>query len=140
MNKRIQLHDCGLSAVTFEDRSTKILLSPAYVHESSGVPGFDSGLAWAQVATLTLSTPIPLAPPVELPTWVLDGTLRIGEVTYETFIPASGCFEGAAELCLRLSTAEGEAGETLTFRAGEITIELSGEPSHVGEFKGYAES
>jgi hypothetical protein len=130
VNEGIELHDSELSAVSFRDGSAVVSLSPAYVHRSSGVPGTDVGSGWSQPATLTFTGTSPVPIPTELPAWVSEGLLRIGDTVHNNLIPSSGSFEGAVEFSIALVT-----GEALIIRGQRISIQLHGEPSYIEEFK-----
>jgi hypothetical protein len=130
MNEGIELHDSKLSHVSFRDGSAVVSLSSAYVHHSTGRPGWDAGSGGYQPATLTFDEAPPVSLPAELPVSISDGFLRIGDTTHDNLIPASGTFERAVEFSIVLTTAE-----TLTIRARRVTIQLHGEPSYIEQFK-----
>jgi hypothetical protein len=130
VNEGIELHDSELSAVTFNDGSVVVSLSPAYVHRWSGIPGSEAGSGWLQCATLTFAGTQPVGLSAKLPVGVSDGSLRIGNVVHDNLIPANGSFEAPVEFSIVLATAE-----TLTIRGQRVTIQLHGEPSYVEEFK-----
>jgi hypothetical protein len=118
------------------DGTTSIDFSTAYIHESIGLPGFDSGLTWTQVATITIENANPVSLDVVGPFWVLGGTLRIGPTLYEGFIPAEGQFEESTEFVIQLSTEEGDDGGSLNLKGDGVKIELRGERLRVEEFNG----
>jgi hypothetical protein len=129
VNTEIQLHDCEISEVSHSSGSTTIVFSTAYIHESVGVPGADPGRIWTQVAKITVGATTPPSIPVDLPIWVLGGTLAIGQTHHEDFIPARGQFDGDADLEFHLSTVDGSDGGTLSVKGNGLRIELCGEPS-----------
>ena len=71
---------------------------------------------------------------VDLPIWVLGGTLAIGQTRHEDFIPARGQFEGDADLVFHLSTADGSDGGTLRVKGSRVRIEVGGEPSEPEDY------
>lgn len=130
VNESIELHDSELATVYFSDGTAVVTLSSAYVHQSSGVPGVDSGLGWYQCATLKFAGAPPVPVPANLPVGISDGFLRIGDRMHDHLIPACGKFEDAIEFSILISTQE-----TLTIRGSGITIELHGEPSGLERYK-----
>jgi len=130
VNEGIELHDSGLSAVTFGDGSAIVSLSPAYVHRSPGTPGSDAGSGWTQDATLTFAETWAVPSLAGLPAWVSEGFLWIGDTIYENLIPANGSFEGAVEFSILLATAQ-----TLTIRARSVTVQLHGTASYIEDFE-----
>ncbi len=134
MNREIQLHDGELLEVIQADGVTSIIFSTAYIHESAGVPGYHPGLVWRQPARITIEHALPVSLVVVPPIWVIGGCLRAGQTTYRHFIPASGEFEGEAELELVLSTEDGADGGTLNIKGNGVKIELFGEASEAEKF------
>ncbi|GEP41231.1 hypothetical protein BGE01nite_05220 [Brevifollis gellanilyticus] len=134
MNRDIQLHDCEVAAIHHIDGSTSVVLSTAYIHASLGLPGFDPGVIWTQVATITIIDAAQISQEVCLPIWIYHGTLRVGETLYEGFIPAGGHLLAETELVLTLSTEDGRDGGTFTVKGNGVRIELLGERSEVEEF------
>ena len=130
MNEGIELHGSVFSDLSFVGGTALVSFSHAYVHRSSGVPGSDAGSGWSQPATLTFASASPVPSPAELPVWISDGFLRIGDTVHNNLIPASGRFEGGVELSLVLASAE-----AFTIRGVSVSIELHGEPSYIEEFK-----
>lgn len=129
MNREIQLHDCEISEVRHSSGSTSIVFSTAEIHESAGVPGADPGRLWTQAAIITIGGTSQPSISLDLPIWVLGGTLAIGQTCHEGFIPAGGEYEGEAELTFDLSTVDGSDGGTLHVKGRGVRIELYGEPS-----------
>jgi hypothetical protein len=136
VNTEIQLHDCEISEVSHSSGSTTIVFSTAYIHESVGVPGADPGRIWTEVAMITIGDTDPPSISVDLPIWVLGGTLAIGQTCHDGFIPAGGQFEGDTDLAFHLSTVDGSDGGTLSVKGSRVRIEVCGEPS---EPEGYTE-
>lgn len=134
VNTEIQLHDSEIADIRQEACATSIVFSTAYVHESFGVPGRDHGRTWTQMVTVTvyqgsLGSAIP-----ETPVWTVGGTIRLGAVTHDGFIPAKLEHEGIVELILQLSTADGSDAGELLLKGGGIRISLFGQPSEAEEF------
>ncbi len=134
MNREIQLHDSEISEVGHSSGSTTIVLSKAYIHESAGVPGADPGCVWTQIAMITIGDTAPPSISVDLPIWVLGGTLAIGQTCHDGFIPAGGQFEGDTDLAFHLSTADGSDGGTLRVKGSRVRIELCGKPSESEDY------
>jgi hypothetical protein len=129
VNTAIQLHDCEISEVSHSSGSTTIVFSTAYIHESVGVPGADPGRIWTQVAMITIGGTNPPSISVDLPIWVLGGTLATGQTCHDGFIPAGGQFDCDTEVAFHLSTVDGSDGGTLSVKGNGLRIELCGEPS-----------
>ena len=134
VNTEIQLHDCEIAEVTHSSGLTTIVFSTAYIHESAGVPGADPGRIWTQVAKITVGATTPPPIPVNLPIWVLGGTLAIGQTCHEEFIPAGGQFDCDTDLAFHLSTADGSDGGALRVKGSRVKIELCGEPSEPEDY------
>ena len=74
--RALELHDTRVLGLRWRE-TTLVLELDAYVHESAGVPGIDSGTGWSQrvevaVLNATLEQECPL------PLWITDGLLRLG--------------------------------------------------------------
>jgi len=130
VNERIELHDSTLASVSFSDGLAVVLLAPAYIHRSHGLPGSDAGSGWLQSATLTFAGASPVSSPAGLPVWISDGFLRIDDALHDNLIPTHGSFEGAVEFSIVLTTAE-----VLTIRGRRISIQLLGDSSYLEEYK-----
>jgi hypothetical protein len=131
MNKAIELHDSRVELVSSKNDNLTILFSPAYIHQSDGMPGTDAGTGWTQSAQLIL-----LTSHIE-GTWprndsdVSDGYLKIGTAEQSNIIH------------LPLNTnepVEGEivfsSGARIHVKARGAKIELIGEPQYVETFSG----
>src|SRR5262249_61391180 len=73
MNAAIEIHDSVLNAIAAAQDRVTMWLDPAYVHQSSGRPGYDPGSGWSQAVEIVLfggqiETPLP-----EMPCTLDDG-------------------------------------------------------------------
>lgn len=78
---------------------------------------------------ITIGDTTPPSISVDLPIWVLGGTLASGQTCHEDFIPAVGQFEGDTDLAFHLSKSDGSDGGTLRVKGSGVRIELCGESS-----------
>ena len=128
-NRAIEFHDSELTALSRSGTSIVLSFSAVYVHESTGVPGVDTGVGWYQPAILTIAHG-EIASDARGPAKVTDGFIRVAGTLHENHLPAvADTLDGPIELSLLLSTAE-----TLLVRGAAMTIELSGQPSPVEQF------
>lgn len=134
MNREIQLHDGEISAFNQTGDSIAIVFSTVEIHESNGVPGYDPGKLWPQAAVITIEGIAPVPTSMEFPIWAIHGTLRMGQIVHEGFIPSSIHYRGDTALDIVLSTYDGSDGGTLSLSGTGVRIELLGEPSDVGDF------
>jgi hypothetical protein len=128
VNRAIELHDSELSSASLVGTSALLSFARVYLHESAGRPGVDAGSGWYQPAIFRIAAAT-LAPAVQLPSRLADGTLRTGNAVHNNVIPAGEVGPGPIELSLVLS-----AGETLVVRGDTLSIELQGQPSAVETF------
>lgn len=53
-NHSIEFHDSVLSTIMQKNAQLRILLKPAMLHKSSGIPGVDPGEVWASAVEIVL--------------------------------------------------------------------------------------
>jgi hypothetical protein len=89
VNAAVELHDSEVVAVVQSEGAVVVRLS-AYVHRSSGRPGFDPGSGWSQAVDLVFADGVVECSPVELPFTLDDGRVSGGaELAGMLPLPAS---------------------------------------------------
>ena len=130
-NRIIELHDSTVSAILEKDFSLVIELRPAYVHSSNGRPGIDPGSGWTQDADLVIREFDQLPIAAELPAWISDGELVVGEERFPNAIPIPlDRKRDNVQLDLVMATAE-----TFSIRGRGVQLNLIGEAQFVEDFR-----
>src|SRR5215469_10193567 len=75
-NRAIEIHDSILSAVSFLEREVKLHFSPAYIHQSEGIPLRDAGSGWVQDAMLHIYDAKVEGTFAEFPVDLTDGRIQ----------------------------------------------------------------
>jgi hypothetical protein len=87
MNGTLELHDSTLTGIEAVGRNIVVRLAPAYVHRSEGRPGIDRTSGWLHDVDLVILAGIVECSPSQMPCWLADGNLTIGETTWGGCIP-----------------------------------------------------
>jgi hypothetical protein len=87
MNRAIEIHDSSLSGITKSEGKIIIHLNEAYIHESTGVPGIDSGKGYIQSINLELSNPTIENDITQFPTTLSDGYILLDDQRENNGIP-----------------------------------------------------
>ena len=128
-NRAIEIHDSILSAVSFLEHEVKLHFSPAYIHQSEGVPLRDAGSGWMQDAMLHIYDAKVEGSFAEFSVDLSDGRIQMGQNILENEIPVPLRHTGAVELQL-------QQGERIVIFTGHgAELELIGEPKYVEEFR-----
>jgi hypothetical protein len=128
MNAALEIHDSELSSIaTGHDRVT-VRLDPAYVHRSTGRPGYDAGSGWAQLVEIVLfggqiETPLP-----EMPCTLDDGRLSSGNELVDV-IPIPFAVKSAIQF-----EAYTLHGHRIVIHGTGVEIVAAGEAKYVEEF------
>ena len=129
MNRAIEIHESTLGSLT-TDRGLLVLhFSSAYVHESEGIPGVESGTCWMQEAYLKIGNAVVVGFFSELPGDLVGGHIRIGDVLSDNMIPFPLDHLGQAEL------RREKYGEAVSITGTSAKLELVGEATSVEEFR-----
>jgi hypothetical protein len=129
-NRRIEIHDSKLDAVSIQGRDAVLHFPKVYIHESAGTPGVDAGSGWVQEAVLRITGAAVKRSFSKFPAELLDGYIRIGESVLKNEIPIPLNHVGIVEL--RLETWN---DEVVLISGGSVRLELVGEPKYVEEFR-----
>ena len=134
-NRIIELHDSEIESIEIDADQTIITFSHAYIHQSDGVPGIDSGTGWSQKATLRINDASSLGMPKHLPYRIDDGVLKLGDTEYPNEIPIPLSHNGAVTLNLLVANAEDGYSEISVAGSG-AELELIGEAEYIEDFAG----
>ena len=86
MNTGVELHDSRVADITSVAEELRIAFRPAYIHESDGIPGTDSGWGYLQSVEFTFSDAT-FSEDGECRGAVTDGTVRTSTVEYANLVP-----------------------------------------------------
>lgn len=86
MNTGVELHDSRVAEVTAVAQELRVAFRPAYVHESDGIPGTDSGWGYLQSVEFIFSDAT-FSEDGECRGTVSDGTVRTSTVEYANLVP-----------------------------------------------------
>jgi hypothetical protein len=129
-NRRIEIHDSKLDAVSIQEGDAVLHFPKVYIHESTGTAGVDAGSGWVQEAVLRISGAAVKKSFSKFPAELLGGYLRIGESLLKNEIPIPLNQIGVIEL--RLETWN---DEIVLISGGSVQLELVGEPKYIEEFR-----
>jgi hypothetical protein len=86
MNTGVELHDSSVADVACADRQLRVVFQPAYVHQSDGIPGNDSGWAYLQPVEFVFSEAV-FSEKGECRGAVSDGFVRSAEAEHLNLVP-----------------------------------------------------
>jgi len=130
-SKAIELHDSTVSAIKQSDHFLEIIFQHICVHESSEIPGINSGISWVQKGRILLISPIINSNLPEFPAEVDSGNLKIDEKYFNNTLPFPLNSQGNVSLELFLSSKD-----NISFFAKKIKIFLEGNPLEIEVFPG----
>lgn len=96
-NQAAEIHDMRLKAIRLEETSVVVELS-AFIHSTSGTPGFDPGVGWYQAAELHISAGVVGQTPSPITLWVLDGSIEVAGTDHDNLLPLPFHLNGATRL------------------------------------------
>ena len=128
MNSALELHDSNISEIRQQGNDVLVLFSHAYIHKSTGKPGWDAGSGWSQAAELVVINSM-LSPtlPDNLSN-LRGGHLTVNNELFAGLIPVPFNALGKTELEIEFSE-----GERLSFVGEGITLFLRGEGQYIEE-------
>lgn len=132
-NACIELHDSCVNQIESNHDFIVVRFRPAYIHRSTGRPGFDPGSGLVQEVDLIFEHAIMRSKFTELPCHIWDGSLFVDAVTLNNEIP----FPIDARGDIRVAF-ESRAGEVVDIRAKQIRTVAIGKARYVEEFCGIA--
>ncbi len=132
MNTAIEIHDSRVGGIEEVDGLVIVHFLPAYLHQSKGRPGVDSGTGWVQEARLIFTD---ASVSGNLPAWPCDsmsGEMITGCERHDNSIPVP--LEATKLTELRLTC---DSVHSVTIIGQSIKLELIGEPRYVEDFPGH---
>ena len=130
-NRIIELHDSTVGAISRVGNSLVVEFRPAYVHSSDGRPGLDPGTGWAQDADLVIREADCGPTAAELPAWISDGELIVGEERFPNVVPIPlDRRRDEVQLDLVMVTAE-----TFSIRGRGVELKLLGDARFIENFR-----
>ena len=127
----IELHDSEVERISKEGDSVLISFVEVYIHKSEGIPGVDPGTGWLQKAELHLEDASIEGKAPDLPRWISDGRLTIGDKIHDNEVPIPLDQRGEITLWVLFVT-----GDEVEFRAKRISLTLFGESRYLDKFPG----
>ncbi|WP_152051491.1 hypothetical protein [Tautonia marina] len=127
MNRMIELHDSTVEGLERVGPAIVVRLRPAYVHQSEGRPGFDSGTGWGQAVDLILREATVESLPTRFPMILADGAFSIDGSRWENQIPIPLEVHHVPVVFSVVT----EASEALILRGEGASVVLRGDPRFV---------
>jgi hypothetical protein len=131
VNRAIELHDSTLHGIVTSGVDRVIQFRPAYVHESSGVPGRDPGKGYTQDIDVVLGNARVISIPASLPAVIWDGRLIVGGVAFPNTIALPLVGSGGVSL-----SATTSGGDSFQIDADSISTAERGVSTFVESFPG----
>ena len=129
MNRAIELHDSRIKLVIPDGENTTIELEPAYLHESQGTPGVDSGAGYLQNVHIQLSGSQIHSAAFDLPARINQASIVLSDRMYDNIVNLPLIHVGNIEVNLRT-----ENGEHLKVTARRVMAVLIGERKPLEKF------
>jgi hypothetical protein len=98
MNSSLEIHDSTLSGIDYVGADIVVRLAPAYIHRSEGPPGIDRGSGWLQDIDLVVHAGVVECSPSQMPCWLADGSLTIGDTNWNNCVPIPLAASGVVTL------------------------------------------
>jgi len=130
--RSIEIHDSVLTQISFFQNEARFHLS-AYIHQSEGIPGQDSGSGWIQEAIIRIQDAQMKGSFSELPVTLSDGQFWLGHNNLMNLIPVP-IRRFKVDLKLRLEAWK-QVKEVVIVTGTEVELELIGQPKYVEEFR-----
>jgi hypothetical protein len=131
LNRAIELHDSYLGRINSLGNSVELYFEPAYIHQSSGRPGFEPGTGWNQNAVFKLQDASTEGEPFDLPADIYEGKLEIDGNEVRDLLPVPSDYSGRIVLTL----SERTTGRTMLFWCSRLTVSVLGEAKYVEEIE-----
>jgi hypothetical protein len=130
-NRAIEIHDSKLQSIAISVGDVVLEFSSAYVHQSDGRPGIDTGTGWTQHTVIRVRGNVASGSLTRLPCRLSSGYLVLNGEHSDNEIPIPLSCDGCVQLHLT-----SEFGESFQVRGTRVTLELLGAPEYVEEFPG----
>jgi hypothetical protein len=128
MNSSLEIHDSTLAGVDYVGGDVVVRLAPAYIHRSERRPGIDRGSGWLQDIDLVVHAGVVECSPSQMPCWLADGSLTIGDTNWNNCVPIPLAASGVVTL-----SAITENSERLVIRGSGVETVSRGEFRYVEE-------
>src|SRR5262245_3745701 len=130
MNAAIELHDSEISEVTVVGHSLRIVLDPAYVHQSSGRPGVDPGDGVLQKAELVFTGASWTGLSPDCQGTISDGAVLVDEKSL-VLVPCP--MQSTGQITARIDFT---SGRTLEVKAQEVSCAAVGPAKWLEKYAG----
>jgi hypothetical protein len=131
----MEFHDSTFDGLKRDGSTLTLRFSAAYIHESEGKPGLDSGIAWVQEVQLHFRNASTRGSMSELPCYLWDGQISLGGESLQ-MIPIPLEYSGTVELKLIENSENTQFDGQIEVTGTQVHMELSGEPRHLEKFPG----
>lgn len=131
MNVAIEMHDSECLAVEINETGRGSVLLRAYVHRTTGEPGVSPGDGGVQQVRITLEGMAIEGTVGELPTYIFEGSLMVGESLQDNMVPFPA--EYSLPVCLTMMLSSDARVVTVSGKAAAISAE--GEFEYVEDFE-----
>ncbi|MBT8357146.1 MAG: hypothetical protein KJO61_05180 [Deltaproteobacteria bacterium] len=130
MNRCIEIHDSTLFEVIEDDEKIILRFNRAYIHQSEGKPGIDSGTGWGQEIALELTKAKIIVHLKSIPVNLTNGYIKIGQIISQNCIDLPIKESGNIELWFQ--TVQ---NEEIKIRAQTIISRELNKAEYIEEFK-----
>lgn len=134
-NRAFELHDSEIASIEFDDGSAIFTFSHAYIHQSDGVPGVDSGTGWSQRAELKIENASEPELPKQMPYRIEDGLLKLNDTEHPNLIPIPLLHNGDVTVKLLVADAKYVYSE-ISIAGSGAELKLIGEAEYMEDFIG----
>jgi hypothetical protein len=131
-NRILEIHDSILERISVSQDEAQLHFSLVYIYQSEGIPGRDAGQVWTQPAVIRIAQPKVVGAFSQFPVRLSDGSIVLGEGSFDNVIPVPLPYDGAFEL--RLVAYQGEE-EVVKVAGSGARLELLGESEYLEEFQ-----
>ena len=131
MNVAIEMHDSKCLTVECNELGWGSVLLNAYVHRSDGEAGSARGEGGYQLIRVKIEAMTVEGEVGELPAWIYDGSLAVGESLQDDLIPFPTAHSGSVRLSMTLS----DDARVITLSGIAVSIEPEGDFRYLEPFE-----
>jgi hypothetical protein len=135
LNKAIELHNSEVGAITNLHGRIVVHFSPAYLHQSEGRPGVDSGTGWTQAVDMIFESAQISGRAPDFPCVIWNGDFSVEGRGQQGLISIPLCECSESELNLQFDEIQ-----SLCIRGKQLKLILLESPKFIERFPGGSNS